>query len=144
MIETERARDESFDGIDVRVHQYFTELYISGANVTVIITTIVGISVSVIDDISIISDVSVSASHLSVISDAGVIGITVYPSDDRSSVNHTAHNDHDNHESHSTIVIAFFVYSKSEDTLKSVSVSVRPAGRPAVNTITPEKLIRSS
>ena len=33
-----------------------------------------------------------------------------------------------------------FVYSKSEDTLKSVSVTVRPA----VYTITPEKLIRSS
>jgi hypothetical protein len=39
---------------------------------------------------------------------------------------------------------AFFVYSKSEYTLKSVSVSVRPSVRPAVYTITPERLILSS
>ena len=40
--------------------------------------------------------------------------------------------------------LALFVYSKSEDTLKSVSVAGRPSVRPAVYTITPEKLIRLS
>jgi hypothetical protein len=46
-----------------------------------------------------------------------VIGITVYSSNHRSSVHHTAHNDHGNHEPHSPIVIGFFLILGCGDSL---------------------------
>jgi hypothetical protein len=45
------------------------------------------------------------------------IGITVYSSNHRSSVHHTAHNDHGNHEPHSPIVIGFFLILGCGDSL---------------------------